>query len=309
MRAVHIILALMAFSVVCVMAWSEEDHEIFRINEELEAHEGKGTTFYSFMGLAEGPASSLEQITKAYRKRSRQLHPDKNPSKEATARFARLGIVANILRTEQKERYDFFLQRGFPRWKGTGYYYARFRPGLFTVLLFIYLLSSLAHYVILSITASSERARMDRRISECKASAWPSGFPPADGSSRRLQSPDGRVFVVHVDGSVWIVDNSSGTEYLLDVNAIEGATWKRTLLVRLPTWVWRASVGRFVKSGEEEVPELVEKQPKKKGGKKRSAVPVDEVTGESAGETKIVGEGKVIAAAASVAGSRRRRRK
>lgn len=64
--------------------------------------------------------------TFSYRKKSRLLHPDKmrNPSKEATDRFARLGVIANILRGPEKERYDFFLQKGFPKWKGTGYYYA-----------------------------------------------------------------------------------------------------------------------------------------------------------------------------------------
>lgn len=26
--------------------------------------------------------------------------------------------------------YDFFYKNGVPRWRGTGYYYSRFRPGL-----------------------------------------------------------------------------------------------------------------------------------------------------------------------------------
>lgn len=28
------------------------------------------------------------------------------------------------------DRYDFFYKNGVPRWRGTGYYYSRFRPGL-----------------------------------------------------------------------------------------------------------------------------------------------------------------------------------
>jgi len=27
-------------------------------------------------------------------------------------------------------RYDFFYKNGVPKWRGTGYYYSRFRPGL-----------------------------------------------------------------------------------------------------------------------------------------------------------------------------------
>ena len=30
----------------------------------------------------------------------------------------------------QGTRYDFFYKNGVPRWRGTGYYYSRFRPGL-----------------------------------------------------------------------------------------------------------------------------------------------------------------------------------
>ena len=29
-----------------------------------------------------------------------------------------------------KIRYDFFYKNGLPKWRGTGYYYSRFRPGL-----------------------------------------------------------------------------------------------------------------------------------------------------------------------------------
>src|SRR5438045_7587316 len=50
--------------------------------------------------------------------------------KLANERYARLAVVADILRGPGRERYDHFLKNGFPKWKGTGYYYSRFRPGL-----------------------------------------------------------------------------------------------------------------------------------------------------------------------------------
>jgi hypothetical protein len=58
--------------------------------------------------------------------------PDKNPGvKGVHERFARLGVVSTILRKkESRERYDFFYKNGVPKWRGTGYYYSRFRPGL-----------------------------------------------------------------------------------------------------------------------------------------------------------------------------------
>ncbi|KAJ8099757.1 hypothetical protein POJ06DRAFT_116094 [Lipomyces tetrasporus] len=295
-------------STVFVAAWSEKDHEIFRLKEELEKHEGKGITFYSFLELENGPGSTSDQITKAYRKRSRQLHPDKNPSKEATDRFARLGLIANILRGPEKDRYDFFLQKGFPRWKGTGYYYARFRPGLFTVLIFLYLISSGAHYVIQNITANNERARMQRYISECKAQAWPNGFPPADSSKRKIMYENGKVFMVYPDGTVWIVDSESNEEYLLDVNDVELATWRKTMLFRLPIWLWDLSVGRYIKfpaEGERNGNAKESRQPKTTTGTEELA----KRSVQGGVKKKVLDDGKVVGEASNVAGGRRRRRK
>src|ERR1700728_4461005 len=58
--------------------------------------------------------------------------PDKNPNvKNVHERFSRLSVVAAILKNEEsRERYDFFFKNGVPKWRGTGYYYSRFRPGL-----------------------------------------------------------------------------------------------------------------------------------------------------------------------------------
>jgi DnaJ family protein C protein 1 len=60
------------------------------------------------------------------------LSPDKNLGvKNIEERFARLGVVGTILRNpESRKRYDFFYKNGVPKWRGTGYYYARFRPGV-----------------------------------------------------------------------------------------------------------------------------------------------------------------------------------
>lgn len=82
------------------------DHEIFDLVSALEAAEGKGTDFYTFVGV--DPAASVEVINKAYRRRSLALHPDKNPGvKDIQARFARLGVITNILRDPVKrERYN-----------------------------------------------------------------------------------------------------------------------------------------------------------------------------------------------------------
>ena len=201
---------LLALVVTFAAAWSSEDHEIFRIRDELVKSEGENSTFYSFFGI--DPSASQEDVNKAYRKLSRSLHPDKaranwlanynkptkpktkqgakptvhvtkdkKPSqseinrfnKEAGARFERLSLVANILRGEGRERYDHFLQNGFPKWRGTGYYYARYRPGLGTVLtgLFIFVGGGV-HYAALYLGWKRQREFVERYIKHARRMAW-----------------------------------------------------------------------------------------------------------------------------------------
>ncbi|KAK8197767.1 hypothetical protein IWZ00DRAFT_151100 [Phyllosticta capitalensis] len=186
-----------------------KDHEIFRIRDEVVAAEGPNTTFYSFLGVS--PSASLDQINKAYRKKSRQIHPDKarqaflatyakpqpkskskdkkkpgvtvrkQPSakeikafdKEASARFARLGIVANILRGPGRERYDHFMRNGFPAWRGTGYYYSRFRPGLGSVMLGLFVfMGGAAHYGALYLGWKRQKEFVERYIRHARRMAW-----------------------------------------------------------------------------------------------------------------------------------------
>ncbi|EED15324.1 endoplasmic reticulum DnaJ domain protein Erj5, putative [Talaromyces stipitatus ATCC 10500] len=198
-----VVAILLAF----VTAWTKEDHEIFQIRDELIAKEGPNVTFYDFLGVK--PNANQDDINKAYRKMSRQLHPDKvkrsfiansarkgdgkkkgtkpgvhvskgpserqiaNAVKEATERSARLNTVANILRGPSRERYDHFMKHGFPTWKGTGYYYSRFRPGLGTVLIGLFVaFGGIGHYVALVLSYRRQREFMERYIRHARKAAW-----------------------------------------------------------------------------------------------------------------------------------------
>lgn len=207
------------------------DHEIFRLRDEVVASEGPDATFYSFIGVA--PAASQDEINKAYRKKSRQIHPDKarqaylstyakptkkdkasgkkkagvtvrkQPSakelrqfdKEASARFARLGVVANILRGPERERYDHFLKNGFPAWRGTGYYYSRYRPGLGSVLVGLFaMMGGAAHYGALYLGWKRQRDFVDRYIRHARRAAWGDelgiqGIPGALGGDSGTSTP------------------------------------------------------------------------------------------------------------------------
>ncbi|KAF1987692.1 hypothetical protein K402DRAFT_392496 [Aulographum hederae CBS 113979] len=202
------LLALVALLVALASAWSKEDHEIFRLNDEVKANEGEDVTFYSFIGVKDSSAT-VSEINKAYRKRSVLLHPDKasasyarthvkpgaKPDKkvkpgvkvnkrptekelaafarEAEQRFQRLGVVVNILRGAERDRYDHFLKNGFPKWRGTGYYYERMRPGLGSVLFGMFVFGGgLVHYGVLYLSWKRQREFVERYIRYARQMAW-----------------------------------------------------------------------------------------------------------------------------------------
>lgn len=163
------------------------------------------TNYADFLGVR--PSANQDDINKAYRQKSRLLHPDKvkrsfiaNSSKDkakakskkgvnvsqgpsqkeiasavkvAHERSARLNIVVNILRGPGRDRYDHFLKNGFPKWKGTGYYYERFRPGLGSVLVGLLLVfGGGAHYLALVLSWKRQREFVDRYIRQARRAAW-----------------------------------------------------------------------------------------------------------------------------------------
>ena len=162
--------------------------------------EGEDTNFYEFIGVPIG--SSLDDINKQYRKRSRQLHPDKAiPSmiakrqqkksqpgsnvvsgnkgvsqreraaitKKANERYAHFGVIANILRGPARDRYDYFLKNGFPLWRGSGYYYSRLRPGLGSVLLGLFLVfGGGMHYVAMYLGWKRQKEFVARYVTHAR---------------------------------------------------------------------------------------------------------------------------------------------
>ncbi|KAK0490905.1 DnaJ-domain-containing protein [Armillaria novae-zelandiae] len=169
-----------------VLVTAVEDHEIFDLVSAVEASEGKGTTFYSWLDVSNTATTS--EIAKAYRKMSMQLHPDKNPNdKKVHERFARLGVVSTILRNaESRKRYDFFYKNGVPKWRGTGYYYSRFRPGLGSVLVFLTVLTS-------------------------KVKVNLSGGTPGDARSIDMVVEGMNVFILDPSGDMELLDSSAAT--------------------------------------------------------------------------------------------------
>ncbi|KAK2768848.1 hypothetical protein FQN54_000708 [Arachnomyces sp. PD_36] len=241
MKSSALRLLVLVALVVLVSAWSPEDHEIFRVRDEILSTEGQNVTFYDFLGIK--PSASQDDIIKSYRKKAKTLHPDKvkrsftashakpgktpkkgqkpgvnvskgpsekeiqNAVKQAEARYARMGVVKDILRGPGRARYDHFLKNGFPRWKGTGYYYSRFRPGLGSVLAGLFMaFGGAAHYGALILGWKRQREFVDRYIRHARRAAWgdelgikglpgvdsPAAAPPPPPAAENQEGPMNR---------------------------------------------------------------------------------------------------------------------
>uniref|UniRef100_A0A1B0AFH8 DnaJ homolog subfamily C member 1 n=1 Tax=Glossina pallidipes TaxID=7398 RepID=A0A1B0AFH8_GLOPL len=126
--------------VICALllsteAWDTEELEIFDLVEEINRN------FYEFMGIIQNATSN--DVKRAFRSLSIQLHPDKNPSEDANIQFRNLVSIYEVLKDPGKRgKYDKVLRDGLPNWKSALYYYRRMRKiGLYEAagILFVFL--------------------------------------------------------------------------------------------------------------------------------------------------------------------------
>lgn len=252
MKVPAIIVLLTFFLTVMALKWSPEDYEIFKLNDKIKKDLGPDASFYLWIKVL--PKASVQEINKAYRKLSLLLHPDKFSSKlkkirkQAEDRFQRLSLVGNILRDQLlRKRYDFFYNKGFPTLKGSGYYYSKFRPGIFLTLAMLWVLVSLLHYASLKINRSQDKTRLADLKAQIKNQAWGGSLiPPADGSDRKVASDSGKTFLVKNSGEVFLQEDEHLV--LLDEEEINlNPGFKETLFFKLPAGLWNFTGGRFTK--------------------------------------------------------------
>ncbi|KAJ6539429.1 DnaJ domain-containing protein [Mycena capillaripes] len=265
MRA-FVLFAFLAVLATAVLAWEKEDHEIFDLVSAIQATEGKDTTFYSWLDVPF--TATTQEIAKAYRKKSMQLHPDKNPNdKTIHERFARLGVVSTILRNkESRDRYDFFYKNGVPTWRGTGYYYSRFRPGLGSVFVFLILVTSGFHYIVQHINYRNDLQRIERFIKEAQLAAWGPKLIPIEGqrkvkvnvagnSGEEGESVRKRWVDMVVDAkNVYLLDGS-GEMHLLDKSTANPPAFTNTWFIALVKSLYHKVVDRVTAPKEHGSPE------------------------------------------------------
>ncbi|KAI9323185.1 DnaJ domain-containing protein [Dichotomocladium elegans] len=235
-----ILLLLLAITAPTVRAWEKSDFEIFDLVDELETSEGKGTNFYNWLDIP--PTATTAEIKRAYRKLSLKLHPDKNKEDpKAKEKFARLGKVSAILRDAGKrERYNFFYKNGVPRWRGTGYYYSRFRPGLGTVVVLLTVLSGMAQYLVAWVNYYQERRRIEGFVANARETLVQS-VPKSQGAptlGRSVIEVAGRAMRCEVKSDTYLIVYPEGDAEPIHLNTEWVVKPSLTQNMFLISWPW-----------------------------------------------------------------------
>ncbi|KAG0293918.1 hypothetical protein BGZ98_001976 [Dissophora globulifera] len=240
--ALLMVLAMLAL-IRQVAAWEEGDFEIFDLVDALEKAEGPEVNFYSWMGVTQ--KTPKVEIEKAFRKMTRSLHPDKNKGPQAQEKYARLSSIITILRDDGKrDRYNFFLKNGVPRWRGTGYLYRRHRPGFKAVIVFLAVLISGFQYLARYVAYTQEKNRMTGMIEQYKEMVREKNQKvleaPITGRQRRsggAASPAEAVTPLE-DGPMYAV-NQYGEEIELTLDNINPPRVLDVAIFRTPFWIVR----------------------------------------------------------------------
>ncbi|KAH6571175.1 hypothetical protein BASA60_007296 [Batrachochytrium salamandrivorans] len=162
MRPVTMLLLPLLVGLSMVHAWDTEDHEIFDLQDALVSIDPKAD-FYSVLEVPR--TAEQAEINKAYRKKSRTFHPDKTTDTKLHRLHTLLTSISTILKDDDKRlRYDGHLSRGFPTWRGTDYYYSRYKPGLVEVVVFILFFISVAQYIIAWIFYHRQKQEIETKI-------------------------------------------------------------------------------------------------------------------------------------------------
>ncbi|CAM0136603.1 hypothetical protein VKS41_003407 [Umbelopsis sp. WA50703] len=227
------------------------DYEIFDLVDELEKIEGKEVDFYTWLNIE--PSATDKQINRAYKKLSLQLHPDKNKGDpKQRDRFARLGKVVSILRDSHKrERYNFFYKNGVPRWRGTGYLYSRWRPGLGTVVVALGLVGGGLQYLVAILNYSQEKKKIRQFVMDARSEMATRATKNIGAATlgRSYIEIGNRVMRCEVKSDNYIVFYPEGEERIdLNVEWLEQPSYKNIYFISWPSKMINRLLGR-----EEEV--------------------------------------------------------
>lgn len=175
--------------------------------------------------------------------------PDKNKGNvKQRDRFARLGKVVSILRDGHKrERYNFFYKNGVPRWRGTGYYYARWRPGFFTVVIFLFVLAAGLQHLAAWVNYHQEKRRIRQFVQDARSEMASRATKNIGAATlgRSYLEIGKRVLRCEVKSDDYIVFYPEGEERIdLNVEWVEKPSFKNVFLIAWPRRLINRAMGK-----------------------------------------------------------------
>lgn len=247
-----ILLALVSLA----SCFTPEEVEIFQLQKEINTKYGEEIDFYQFLKLPKLKDSNSKEIVKNFRRLSKKYHPDKN--RKYKKLYERLNLVSQILTNDSRRKtYDYYLKNGFPDYDFTkgGFFFKRVQPKTWFILAFIYVACGLIHLVLLRLQNNGNKTRIKSFIRDVKEQDDTNGL----GEKRLIfkQSADdeaGKEILVRF-GDVYAVQ-ADGSEASISVDDIKEPGLRDSMLVRLPAWIWKCTLGRFIVSNKDTASDL-----------------------------------------------------
>lgn len=215
---------------VLAFAFEQIDIDLFKLHDAVQKDLGKDFDFYKWLGVK--PSANHKDIVSAYRKVSRKIHPDRNPGPGADERFARFNQVYKVLRSEARDRYNYYLSKGFPNLNESTetWSYKRFRPNLAFVLVLLAVLGSVVELFSRKTSARRQRDYFAALIADARAKAAEQSKTGVVTSSTAVELRPGVTVNVHANGDVYF----SGTK--VDPAVVGEPTWRDLFLC---SWLLR----------------------------------------------------------------------
>lgn len=214
------------------------------------------------------------------------MHPDKTDSQSDKKLYTLLTSISTILKDPvSRTIYDAHLQKGIPVWRGTGYYYAKFKPGLGFVSVFLLLVASFVQYVsawLIWWRNSRQLAEQENIYDGLTSTQLKKGFQffifniflkyivlKKNGIESDLKNPSGSQVAE-------LIKSASSESLNIDVGGVQKPSIFGVLIFTLPIAIVKLPftlMSRKKKEKEEEiveeVVEVVKSERKGKGGKRR----------------------------------------
>lgn len=243
MLSAAIVVILLAGLVYC---FTPAEVEIFQLQQELAEKYGDDIDFYKFLKLPKLKQSSAKEIVKNLRRLSKKYHPDKN--RKYRKLYERLNKATDILSSHSgRKTYDYYLKNGFPDYNFSrgGFVFNRVQPQTWFILLFLYVIASGIHYVLLKIQHSSNKRRIEDFIRQCKEQDDSNGLGEKRLIFKQHEADEPKEIILRF-GDVYVVE-PEGNESLISADDIADPTVFDCLFFKLPISLWNKTLGRLFK--------------------------------------------------------------